>query len=262
MKYPCLVLHVKEGYEEREKSIAEQFAKLSIPVRWILDFDVAELGNEVLEKYGFYGSLLRDSEISCCLKHISAWEKIASGPDQAGFVFEDDVLIDRERFIKIAEQAIAEFHNSGKEEGCLCFGDGCAMYVPWTKLEKNRRLYQAEQVRAADSYWLTKKTAGRMLDWLAANGFSLPADHLITKIANELGIPIYWVEPTVVSQGSHTGRFSSMLKEKDRGELKEKVNWIVKKLRRKYLYPLTGVDPRKMTPGFRKKLDIDGNRKK
>lgn len=262
MEYPCYVLHVKEGFEDREQSIVEQFSALSLPFEWILDFDVAELSREVLEKYGYSGTILRDSEISCSLKHISAWERIAAGPASAGFVFEDDVLIDRERFRKTAEQAIAEFHDSGEEEGCLSFGDGCAMYVPWTKLTRGRLLYRAEQVRATDSYWLTRKTAASMLAWLKDNGFFLPADHLITKITCELDIPLYWVEPTVVSQGSHTGRFRSMIKEQDRGEFKEKVKWLIKKFRRKYLYPLLGQDLRIMSPESTKKLRIDRNGRK
>lgn len=256
MEYPCYVLHVKEGFEDRGKSIVEQFSRISLPFEWVLDFDVGELSKEVLDKYGYHGGLLRDTEISCCLKHVSAWEKIAAGTHAAGFVFEDDVLLDCGRFNKIAEAAIAEFQAFREDDGCLCFGDGCAMYVPWTKLRRDRLLYRAEQVRAADSYWLTKKTAGRMLAWLGANGFFLPADHLISKITWELEIPIYWVEPTVVSQGSHTGRFRSMLKEQDRGELKEKVKWVVKKIRRKYLYPLLGEDPRVLRPEARKRLRI------
>lgn len=257
MDYPCYVLHVKKGFEEREKSIVAQFEKLSLSFTWILDFDIPELGREVLEKYRYHGSQLRDAEISCCLKHIAAWEKIAAGSHDGGFVFEDDALIDCGKFEEIVMAAIAEFNSDRLEVGCLCLGDGCAMHVPWTKLKRGKRLYRAEQVRAADSYWLTRKAARLMLERLNNNGFFLPADHLITKIAAELHIPIFWVEPTVVCQGSHTGRFRSTIQNLERGTVKDSIGWFIKKIRRRYIYPLFGVDLRVIDKGLRASLKIE-----
>ena len=36
LNYPCYVLHVKKGYEDRERSIAAQFAELGQPFEWLL----------------------------------------------------------------------------------------------------------------------------------------------------------------------------------------------------------------------------------
>jgi len=257
MNSPCYVLHVKNGFADREKSIVEQFAKLSLPFEWILDFDIPELTQAILEKYGYHGEQLRDAEISCSLKHIAAWEKIASGSDEGGFVFEDDALIDCDRFVEIASQAIEEFRAHSLEAGCLCFGDGCAMHVPWTKLKWGRRLYPAEQMRAADSYWLSKQAAQLLLARLGKKGFFLPADHLITKFAAEQHIPIFWVEPTVVCQGSHTGKFRSTIQHLERGTIKDSLGWFVKKIRRRYIYPLFGVDLRVIDKGLRASLRIE-----
>ena len=90
MNHEYYVLHVKEGFEERKKSILAQFLRLQIPVQWILAHDISEISQTDLQKYNYQGSL-RNQEISCCLKHIAAWEKIAAGPHAGGFVFEDDV---------------------------------------------------------------------------------------------------------------------------------------------------------------------------
>lgn len=256
MNYPSYIIHVREGYEEREKSIVEQFSRLAMDLEWVLDYDIADINQEILDRYQYYGQKLGPAEISCSLKHIAAWERIAAGSSDGAFVFEDDVLLDIQKFKKLSAAAIAEFKASGQKAGCISFGDGCAMYVPWTRVQKGQLLYPAEQIRAADSYWITRETAIMRMAWLAEHGFCLPADHLINKIDNELGIAILWLTPTVVTQGSHTGRFASQIQAWDHGGVKEKVKWILKKFRRKYLYPLLGQDLRQLEPALRADLQL------
>lgn len=243
MSHEHYVLHVRRGYEEREKSILFQFSRLGIPFQWVLDHDIPDISPAVLRKYNYHGAL-RNQEISCCLKHIAAWERIASGDSPGGFVFEDDVLIDLRRFNMVTRAALEEFQARFPEgEGCLCFGDGCALYVPWTRTKRGVYLYPAEYVRAADSYWLSKGSAQRMVDRVMQNGFERPADHLIDILCAELGIPIYWSAPSVVSQGSHTGRFRSSIQTQERASrIGKEIEWLFKKIRRKYLYPLLGID--------------------
>ncbi|MFC1886638.1 glycosyltransferase family 25 protein [Thermodesulfobacteriota bacterium] len=255
MDLNCYVLHVKDQHEDRKKSIIDQFAMLGVSFKWILEYDAPEINQSVLSAYKYKGNSLRPSEISCCLKHIIAWEKIALGDTLGGFIFEDDVIINQEKFFRIIPKALRELADE-PDKAIACIGDGCAMYVPWTRLQRGRLLYQAELMRAADSYYIRKEAAKAMADRIHRLGFSLPADHLINKLCHELGIAIYWVEPTVVSQGSHTGRFSSMLKEHDERGIKQKTVWAIKKIRRKYIYPLIGVDFRKMNPKLRQKLKI------
>jgi len=238
------VLHVKEGFTNREKSIIEQFARLELPFEWVLDYDKDELSDDVLERYGYSGSL-RKEEISCCLKHITAWERIARGPWAGGFVFEDDILIDVQNFKAGIQKAILELNTHWQGHGCISLGNAMAFYVPWTKRKKDRLLYQADFIRATDSYWLTKALARKMVEWIMANGFSLPADHLVDRINMELEVPMLWLAPTLISQGSHTGLFASSIQNQERGKWFDRIEWRIKIFRRKYLYPLMGIDLRK-----------------
>ena len=242
-KYKNYIIHVKKGYDEREKSIINQFSKLDLSFEWVLEYDKNELTKEVLETYRYQGSL-KGEEISCSLKHIAAWEKIASGTSDGGFVFEDDVLINLKKFKPVIEDALSEFHTDWKGLGCISLGDGMALHVPWTKRKKGRRLYLADHIRNSDSYWINKETARRRVEWVKENGFSLPADHLINTIDAELKITTLWLEPTVVSQGSQTGLFPSGIQAQDQGKLSDRIEWVVKKIRRKYIYPLFGIDLR------------------
>lgn len=240
----CYVLHVKKGYEDREQSILQQFSELGIPFEWVLDHDVDDITPMILEKYKYHGTL-KDVEISCSLKHICAWERIARGDSEGGFVFEDDVLLDIRRFKAGAQEALAEFHDQWNDCGYISLGNGCALYVPWTSIRKNKKLYRAEHVRAADSYWINRETARKKVAWVMENGFFLPADHLINQLAAELDIPILWLEPTIANQGSHTGLFQSGIQDLKRGRFIDSIGWKVKIFRRKYLYPLLGIDLRK-----------------
>ena len=131
------------------------------------------------------------------------------------------------------------------------------MYVPWTKRRKGRLLYPAEQVRAADSYYISANTAVQLVSAVREEGFFLPADHLLNRLCHLRGIPILWLDPPAVSQGSHTGRFHSMIQPWDKGGSKERLLWQLKRFRRRYLYPLFGVDLRKMEPGLRRALALD-----
>lgn len=241
MEATCFILHVKKGFEKREKSITEQFSMLDMPFEWILDHDKHEITYKVLQQYKYSGSLKKEA-ISCSLKHIKAWEMIAKKNCKGAFVFEDDVLINIKKFKKVTQKAFGEFNEKRKKFAYISLGSGCALYVPWTNKKKNKALYPAEHVRATDSYWITRQTAQKMVQWIEENGFWLPADHLIDRICTEMNIPILWLEPTIVNQGSHTGLFQSSIQNLERGRFTDKIGWKVKILRRKYLYPLMGID--------------------
>lgn len=103
-------------------------------------------------------------------------------------------------------------------------------------------LYPANYARAADSYWINRETAQKMVQWVRQNGFAKPADHLIDYICLELNIPILWLEPTIADQGSHTGLFRSSIQILEGGTVIDRIGWKMKIIRRKYLYPLIGKD--------------------
>ena len=245
MHFPVYVLHVKTGFEDRERSIQRQFAELKIPFEWVLDFDIDDIDENVLERYRNPERHLRPDEISCCLKHLSAWDRIARAGEGGGLVLEDDVLLDGKRFETILHRALDELRRRHGASGCICLGDGCALHVPWTKTRRGTYLYPADLMRASDSYWIDQDTAVALKHWVDAHGFTLPADHLIETILRELSRPLFWLEPTVVHQGSHSGVFKSMIQLNDDGFLKKRHEFWVKKIRRKYIYPLLGIDPRR-----------------
>lgn len=237
----CYVLHVKKGYEDREKSIIDQFSALDFSFEWVLDHDKHEITQQTLTDFHYRGSFNVEA-VSCALKHITAWKRIAQGKDNGALVFEDDVLLDIKNFKPILAKAFEEADRNWSGQAYLSLGDGCALYVPWTKKKKGLHLYRARYARAADSYWITRDIAQKMVKWIEDNGFDLPADHLIDHICNALDIPILWLEPTIAHQGSHTGLFPSTIQDLERGKWTDRLGWKIKIFRRKYIYPLMGRD--------------------
>lgn len=251
LNYPNYVLHVKKGYEDREKSIVKQFGALGISFEWVLDYDISDIDDnreEILKRYSYNGNM-KDSAISCALKHISTWEKIAIASQEGAFIFEDDVVIDLLNFKTVVKSALEESKRewlNGYNDALISLGDAGAMHVPWTRMDKGKKLYSSELTRCSDSYFITKGAAQKMIKWIEKNGFTLPSDGLIDKICSEIGILILWLEPTVVSQGTHTGIFASAIDIGERkGGIFNKVEWYARVLRRKYLYPIFGIDLRK-----------------
>jgi glycosyl transferase family 25 len=245
MNVSCYVLHVKEGYEDREASIVDQFGRLNIDFEWVLEHDKHEVTTDLLQQYGYHHFDMPPEAISCAMKHIAAWERIAAGSDPGGLILEDDVLIDIRRFEAVVHDCLAELQRDWGGRGCICFGDGGALFVPWTKLKKGRRLYRAEFARMGDSYWVDRQTAALRLAWIKQHGFYQPADHLIDTIDRALGSPIFWSVPTVVSQGSHTGLFNSSIQSREKTGWFKRLEWSLKVVRRKYIYPLLGKDMRR-----------------
>ncbi len=241
---PAYVLHVKTGFEDREESIRRQFEALGIAFEWVLDFDIPEIDPAVLARFGNPQHRLRPDEISCCLKHRAAWERIIHSGAGAGLVLEDDVLLDRHAFGRILALALDELGRRHGASGCICLGDGCALHVPWTRTRRGTLLYPAGLMRASDSYWIDRRSAAALRARVDARGFCLPADHLIGTLLQELGIPLFWLEPTIVHQGSHSGVFKSTIQRDDEGLLNKHLEFWIKKIRRKYIYPLLGIDPR------------------
>ena len=206
------VLHVKEGYENREKSIKEQLENLNLEFEFILEHDISDLKEEELSQYFSKEHTLKPSELSCSMKHIEALKKIEKQEGEVFLILEDDVL-----FSKNAHEVLQNLKkelNSIENNFVISLGNAANMYTPKKELKENVLLYQNIENRAADSMLISKKAVRKRLQWLKENHTTLPADHMYNLIDNEVGNHIYWLEPTIVTQGSQAGLFISSIQKK------------------------------------------------
>lgn len=206
------VLHVKNGYEDREKSIKTQLNSLNLEFEFILEHDIPELKKEELSQYFSKEHTLRPSELSCSMKHIEALKKIEQQRGEIFLILEDDVLFSNNSY-EILEKLEKEL-NTVEEDFVISLGNAANMYTPKKALKENVLLYKNIENRAADSMLISKKAVRKRLKWLKENQTLLPADHMYNLIDNEVGNHIYWLEPTIVTQGSQAGIFTSSIQKK------------------------------------------------
>jgi len=93
----------------------------------------------------------------------------------------------------------------------ISLGNAANMYTAKKALREGQLLYENSENRAADSFLISKKAVHKRLHWLANNTTTLPADHMYNLIDNEVKNHIYWLEPTIVTQGSQAGLFKSSI---------------------------------------------------
>jgi glycosyl transferase family 25 len=203
------VLHVKEGYEDREKSIEEQLSNLNLEFEFVLEHDIPELTETKLSKYFVKDHTLRDSELSCSMKHIETLQKIEKSEGKIFLVLEDDVLFSK-KTLDILTQLASELETV-ETDFVISLGNAANMYTPKKELKEGKLLYRNIENRAADSFLISKEAVQKRLQWLEKNTTTLPADHMYNLIDNEVGNHIYWLEPTIVTQGSQAGLFTSSI---------------------------------------------------
>lgn len=203
------VLHVKEGYQDREDSIKKQLRELNLEFEFILEHDIPELKEEELSQYFSKEHLLRPSELSCSMKHIEALKKIEQNDGEIFLVLEDDVLFSKETLNIL--QNIKKELSVIEKNFVISLGNAANMYTPKKELKEGKFLYENIENRAADSYLISKEAVIKRLKWLNENTTKLPADHMYNFIDNEVGNNIYWLEPTIVTQGSQAGLFTSSI---------------------------------------------------
>jgi glycosyl transferase, family 25 len=233
-----LVIHVKT-FLDREQHMRDELGRFGLPFEFVLDHDAVEITPEIEVEYFDPGCALSKAEKSCCMKHLLAMRRIARlSDDDFGLVLEDDVVL-ADNFLEILGKAVDE---AARLTGPRTIQVGCAnnLHVPKHLIRAGSYLYRASQVRATDSYLIDAESARRRIAFIEQHKMDLPADHLFNKTDTACGIPILWLEPTVVEQGSMNGRFQSAIctKRSRRSQASQQFHYHLKKLRTAIFDPL------------------------
>ncbi|MBA3594201.1 MAG: glycosyltransferase family 25 protein [Polaromonas sp.] len=201
------VIHATR-FVERRRFIEAQMAGLGLPYEFVLDFDIPAIPEDLRQRL-FRGDKLSPAQQSCALKHWQAHRLIVERGLSRVLILEDDVIF--------SAQFLPALNGLMKEEVALgdphvtFLGCGGHYYVPHEQIRAGQWLYPRNQGKFADSYIVSQATVQRRLDWIEANGITLPIDHTFEHIDRTLATPMFWLEPPVVEQGSHNGKFSSAL---------------------------------------------------
>ncbi|HAA00484.1 MAG TPA: lipooligosaccharide biosynthesis protein LpsA [Flavobacteriales bacterium] len=212
---PIYILHVRQGYEDRERFMKQQLDSFTMPFNWILEHDLPDLKEEQIRRM-FTGEMYGiRPEVSCAMKHIEAWKRIATSDEKGGLILEDDMLLNKE-FPVWMNKFLSEMDakNQFSDPMLVSLENSTLMFVPRSERKEGQFLYKADRLRCAGAYYLTREGAGFLLNELQKGPVEKPIDWWMGERKDLI---IYWSHPTIAEQGSHNGMFASSLDHKPKG---------------------------------------------
>lgn len=198
------VLSVK-SFSERIQHIESELSNHSIPFEFIFDFDVPDITQRDLEI--FAPSNMEIQHQSLVLKNIAVWKRMRNEGLDRVLVLEDDALLS-ENFIEALKEILEAADNL--DPGYLIFLGGADTKLPKDFLNTPSTLVQ-RRMTTADGYIIDRCIAGKRLDWLKKNTVTMPADGLMCKIDDDIGMPHFWPKISIIQQASCTGKFKTTL---------------------------------------------------
>jgi glycosyl transferase family 25 len=199
------VLTVKT-FVERMAHIRAELGRHGIAFELVLEHDAAELDGELLRSR-FAPSDMRPAHQSLVLKHIAAWRRAKESRARRVLVFEDDALLATDFTARFDEGMRAA---DALEPGWLVYLGGADVKVPDSYFLARGPLVPLP-IATTEGYVTDGAAIEKRLAWLERNKVTLPADFLLRRLDAELGIPQYWLRPSIVEQGSCVGLFASVL---------------------------------------------------
>lgn len=227
------VINVK-AFEARRQHVTAELARFGVTAEFVHDWDVPEL-NADCARWFAQPCTLSPAQMSCCMKHLTALQRIIERGEDRALILEDDVVL-ADGFaeaVRIATQERTQF----SPLHVVFLGNGGNFYTPRSQRRPGQHLYRAAKGRFGDSYMINAATARARLQWIQQHHIAKPIDNQFDVIDRELGIELLWYEDPVVEQGSKNGTFQSQI-ESDPPPWLKGVLFAWEKLRRKYLYQL------------------------
>jgi len=225
MKLKGYIIHVKTDHA-RKKHMEQQIKNLNIDFTFVNDGDQTDLTMEIISK-NFKGGLDRIcGETSCTYKHFSAYRDMIDNNIDYGIIFENDIFLDK-NFEKSLFKAIDEIENaqySPKSENkiFLSLEDSYFKFVRGSERKKGQTVYKINRniygrhylSRCAGAYLVNLNCAKEMIKKADTNKTDEIIDWFITNCARKKLIDIYWLHPTIATQGSRNGMLGSMFAER------------------------------------------------
>ena len=207
------VLHYSKLIE-RKQNILYQFEKYNITnFEFIEKYDKHQITEQ---QSRIFSSTYRKPIMSLCLKHFYAYKEIAEKYDDALILEDDAILCDD--FLNKLNLYISQIPLN---YDMVFIGNGCNLHIEKHKLITGKYIYEKclyptkwggnGATRCADSYIISKKCAIILCKYISQlkTPITSQADFWLNSAARDNNLIVYWAEPTIVTQGSETGKFIS-----------------------------------------------------
>lgn len=238
MDITILVIHVK-GNEDRKQFIQHQLDKQGFPYHYILDGNVEDLTTEILDRYfidngkpdTMYGKFPRTS---CAYKHLLAIQYIIDNQLDGALIVEDDLRI-YHNFKELFRKSIDEYETYYSELPFIAnYEESSLLLVPRSQRKNGVLLYPAQRDRFAGCYFVNRKGALAIMDYVNQYKSDTTSDRLYTKLIELQKITYYWSYPCLACQCSCDGSMPTMIPTRRR-PLK-RLKWFYKRFYKHLLY--------------------------
>ncbi len=233
--YPTLVIHVAK-FKDRAESIERQMRATRMDFHYILEGDMEDINDDVLSRYFKDGrdNMYRVSPItSCALKHLYAYEYILANGLPGALILEDDAVLGND-FMPLYEQSLGEYEERySTQPVIISYENSALVFVPRSKRMKGQMLYPGNKDRYAGGYFINGLAAKAILDDVHKNKCELAIDGYHNELLHRGVIGYLWCHPTIIEQGTVTGRFCSSLSADD---WMQKLRWTLKLAYKRLLY--------------------------
>ena len=206
------VIHYKKLIK-RKLFILKQFEKYNIS-----DYEFIEIDRDELYEHNIsmFQENYHNSQIAISLSHFYAYKQISDNYDN-GFIIEDDAIFS-DNFTDILNKYMSQLP---KDYDMLFIGDGCKLHIENDKLNPNQNIYEKclyptswggdGATRCCDSYIISKKCANKLCEYINNLEYKInfEIDWWLNVAARDNNFKVYWAEPTIVTQGTQNGLFTS-----------------------------------------------------
>ena len=213
---PILICHYAKLIE-RKKHLLSQFENNNITnYEFIEHYDRDNISND---DRCIFNEKVNDALAAVHLTHIHAYKEIEHKYEHA-LILEDDIIL-TDNFVNKMQKYCTQLP---EDYDMLFIGDGCNHHIARDKLISNVNVYKRclfstptckEEFasRCSDSYMVSKKGAIKLNNYITnlTSKISSPIDWWLNDAAKDNDLNVYWAEPTIVTQGSQRGLFSSSI---------------------------------------------------
>lgn len=230
---PIFIIHVKKGYEDRQKHIDRMLKGKSY--QYVTDYDISDITEDDLNKR-VKGDLVKAMPaVSCAMKHLECYRLILNNNLPGALVLEDDIVLHK-RFGNIFERSLKEADIQGylHEASIINYEDTRLRFIPRSQRKAGQTLYKGDRDRMTGAYYITANGADAILDYVKKNKLSEPIDLLHNTMLKHGLLTYLWSQPTVATQGSHVGKFKSSINFKQ--SRIDPLRWQLKRMYKRALY--------------------------
>ena len=219
MEIQGYIIHVKSATERKEHML-KQIKNLSIPFNFILEGDREELTTEILDanfKDDMYGAF---GMTSCTYKHLQSFRDMIKNNIPYGLIFENDIFLEK-GFEAAVFKALDEVKERKISNFFLSLEDSFLKFVRGSLRKKGQTVYKVEKdqytggfngyiTRACGAFIVDLEAAKSIIKEVDTNKCHMVSDWFYTYLIGEHIIDLYYIHPTIASQGTHNGKMRSL----------------------------------------------------